>query len=56
MFYLLFERERGRERENSSKRGAKRGGDTESDAGSRLRVVSTELKAGLKPINHEIMT
>ena len=39
---------RGRERE--------REGDTESEAGSRLRTVSTEPDAGLEPTNCEIMT
>ena len=36
--------------------GADREGDTESEAGSRLRAVSTEPDAGLEHINHEIMT
>ena len=36
--------------------GAGRKGDTESEAGSRLRGVSTEPDAGLEPTNHEIMT
>ena len=36
--------------------GAEREGDTESEAGSRLRAVRTELDAGLEPTNHEIMT
>ena len=31
-----------------SRGGAERGGDTESEAGSRLRAGSTELDAGLK--------
>ena len=35
---------------------AEREGDTESEAGSRLRDVSTEPDAGLKPRNCEIMT
>ena len=30
--------------------------DSESEAGSRLSVVSTEPDAGLEPTNHEIMT
>ena len=30
--------------------------ETESIAGSRLRAASTEPDAGLKPINHELMT
>ena len=42
------ERQRGRDREG--------GGDTESEAGSRLRAVSTEPARGLDPINHEIVT
>ena len=33
-----------------------REGDTEPEAGSRLRAVSTEPNTGLKPTNHEIMT
>ena len=43
--------------------GAEREGDTESEAGSRLRAVSTEPDAGLELTNagleltdHEIMT
>ena len=32
------------------------GGDTESEAGSRLRAVSTEPDAGLELTNCEIMT
>ena len=36
--------------------GAESEGDTESEAGSRLRAVSTEPNAGLKPMNWEIMT
>ena len=35
---------------------AERGGDTESETGSRLRAVNTEPDAGLEPMNHEIMT
>ena len=45
-----------REREHTSRGGAEREGDTESEAGSRLRAVSTEPDAGLKPTNREIMT
>ena len=33
-----------------------REGDTELEAGSRLRAVSTEPDAGLKLMSHEIMT
>ena len=39
-----------------SREGADREGDTESEAGSRLRAVSTEPDVGLEPTNHEIMT
>ena len=35
---------------------AERGGDTESEAGSRLRAVSTEPDAGLELTECEIMT
>ena len=37
-----------------SRGGAEREGDTESEAGSRLRAVSTEPDAGLEPTNREI--
>ena len=33
-----------------------REGDTESEAGSRLSAVSTELDMGLKTMDREIMT
>ena len=36
--------------------GAEKEGDAESEAGSRLRAVSTEPNMGLKPANSEIMT
>ena len=36
--------------------GADRDGDAESEAGSRLRAVSTEPDAGLELMNCEIMT
>ena len=55
MFIIIFEKER--ERMNRS--GAGSGGwagDTESEAGSRLRAVSTELQAGLQLMNWQIMT
>ena len=35
---------------------AERQGDTECEAGSRLRAVSTELDEGLEPMNFEILT
>ena len=38
-----------------SGRGAERVGDTESEAGSRLRAVSTEPHVELELSNHEIM-
>ena len=50
----LFLRER--ERERASKGGAERGGDTESETGSRLRAVGTEPDAGLEPTNREMVT
>ena len=42
--------------ENTSGGGAESEEDTESKAGSRLRAVSTEPKAGLELTNCEIMT
>ena len=39
-----------------SRGGAEREGDTESEAGSRLRAVSTEPDAGLELTDREIMT
>ena len=39
-----------------SRGGAEREGDTESEAGSRLRAVSIEPDAGLELINREIVT
>ena len=44
------------ERQNMSRGGAEREGDPESEAGSRLRAVSTELDAGLELTNHETTT
>ena len=35
---------------------AEREGDTESEAGSRLRAITAGPDAGLKPTNREIMT
>ena len=37
-------------------RGREREGDTESEAGSRLRAVSTERDLGFELMNQEIMT
>ena len=39
-----------------SRGGAEREGDTESEAGSRLRAVSTEPDAGVELKSHEIRT
>ena len=39
-----------------SRGGAEKKGDTETEAGSRLRAVSTEPDAGLDLTSHEIMT
>ena len=36
--------------------GGERVGDTESEAGSRLRAVSAKPNAGLELMDHEIMT
>ena len=50
--YSFFDRER----QSESGGGAETEGDTESEAGSRLRAVSTEPDAGLEPTDREIMT
>ena len=44
------------ERQSMSMGGAKEEGDTEFEAGSRLRAVSTEPDGGLELTNREIMT
>ena len=54
IFLHLFLRER--ERQSTSGGGAEREEDTDSEAGSRLRAVSTEPNAGLEPADCEIMT
>ena len=51
-YYLFFERQR----ESTRQGGAEREGDTESEAGSRLWVVSTEPDVGLELTDCEIMT
>ena len=53
MFYLLLG---DREAQSVSRGRVERWGDTESEAGSRLRAVSTEPDAGLELTNREIMT
>ena len=55
-FFLMFVFERERQTEYKQARGREREGDKESEAGSRLQAVSTELDAGPKPTNCEIMT
>ena len=45
-----------RERQSMSGEGAEREGNTEFEAGSRLRAVSTEPDVELRPVNREIMT
>ena len=52
----MFIFERARERQSTSGGEAEREGDTESEAGSRLRAVSTEPDVGLEPMNCEIVT
>ena len=47
---------KARERQNTNGGGAEREGDTEIEAGSRLRAGSTEPDAGLKLTDCEIMT
>ena len=56
IFFNIYSFLRDRERQNVSRGGAERGRDTESEAGSRLRAVSTEPDAGLEPTDREIMT
>ena len=55
-FFYIYLFLRNRVRQSVSGGGAEREGDTESEAGSRLRAVSTEPDAGLEPTNCEIMT
>ena len=45
-----------KERQSVNRGGSEREGDTESEAGSRLRAVSTEPDAGLQLKSREIMT
>ena len=51
----LFLRERERETKHEWGRGRERGRQ-ESEAGSRLRAVSTESHMGIELTNHETMT
>ena len=50
LMLFIFERERGTEHEWG------RGRERESEAGSRLRAVSTDPDVGLQPTNREIVT
>ena len=52
----MRERKRETDRQSASRGGAETEGDTESEAGSRLRAVSTEPDAGLEPTTREIVT
>ena len=54
--FLVFIFERERERKSASGGGAEREGDTESEEGSRLWVVSTEPDVGLELTKCQIMT
>ena len=47
---------RQRETEHEQGRGREREGDTESEAGFRLRAVSTEPDSGLELTIHEFVT
>ena len=44
------------ERQSTSRGGVEREGDTDSEAGSRLRAVSTEPDVALKHTNRKIVT
>ena len=57
LFFNIYSFLRDGERQNMSGRGTEREGDTDSEAGSRLRAVSTEPDAGLelnKPRDHDL--
>ena len=55
-FFNVYLFLRKREKEHEQGRGRERTGNTESEAGSRLRAVSTEPDAGLELTNSKIMT
>ena len=52
----MRERETDRQTEREWGRGREIEGDTESEAGSGLRAVSTEPDVGLEPVRQEITT
>ena len=54
-FFNIYLLPRDRETQSTSRGGAERWRDTESEAGSRLRAVSTEPDVGLELTNHEII-
>ena len=56
IFFNIYSFLRDKERHNMSGGGVEREGDTESEAGSRLRAVSTEPDAGLESRNCEIIS
>ena len=55
-FFNVYLFLRQRVRQSVKGGGPEREGDTESEAGSRLRAVSTEPDAGLELLNRETMT
>ena len=55
-FFNIYLFLRERQRQSVSRGGAEREGDTESEAGSGLLAVSTELDAGLELTDREAMT
>ena len=55
-FFNVYSFLRDGERQSVRGEGAEGEGDTGSEAGSRLRAVSTEPDAGLEPTNREIVT
>ena len=56
IFFLTFIYFWDRERQSMNGGGAEREGDTESEAGSRLRAISPEPDAGLELTDREIVT
>ena len=52
-FFNIYSFLKDRERQSANGEGAEKEGDTESEAGSRLRAVSTEPNTGLELMNHE---